>query len=381
YDWTFGIQHDLGKGFVLDVTYVGNVAHNQFNQGRVDYNAVKPYTTWNPTTGANPKYLDPTSGSGGTAGFYSPNLIRALSGGYNWGAINMYTLDGASNYNALQVAINRRFSKRFQFGGNYTWSKTITYNRNQWVNDNLLKNVTSNRPHAVNVNWGYDIPGITKFWNNPIAKQLFDGWHLSGVGTFFYGQALAVSCTANGAPIGYWTGTPTGGFPLRCQQNGDLWLPSGATPSSVYPAGSPLASVDPKLWYGFNPQSFVLPSATSFGIGNAQPTMTYGPGVMNFDLGLQKDVNVSVREHAVTLSFKVEAFNVFNHFNPGAPSTSLAINCAPVNGRCTAPDSLSAYTSTTFGTVVPTSTTTNGVQFGGAQVQARHASLTMRVRF
>jgi hypothetical protein len=372
YDWSFGVQRDLGKGFVIDVSYVGNVAHNQFNQGRTDFNAVKPYTTWSPTSGANPKYLDPTSGSGGTGGFYNTNLIRALSGGYRgWGAINMYTLDGASNYNALQVALNRRFSKRFQFGGNYTWSKTITYNRNQWVDDKLLKNVTGNRPHAVNVNWGYDIPGITKYWNNVVAKQVFDGWHFSGIGTFFYGQALAVSCTANGAPIGYWTGTPTGGFPLRCQQNGSLWLADGATPASTYAGGvnNSLAAADSRLWYPFNPASFVLPSATSFGIGNAQPTMTYGPGVMNYDFALQKDLTLSIREHPTTLSFKVEAFNVFNHFNPGNPATALAINCAASGGVCSNPTSLSAYTSTTFGTVT------------SASVQARHASMTMRIRF
>ncbi|MCU1327952.1 MAG: Cna domain protein [Bryobacterales bacterium] len=372
YDWSFGVQRDLGKGFVIDVSYVGNVAHNQFNQGRTDFNAVKPYTTWSPTSGANPKYLDPTSGSGGTGGFYNTNLIRALSGGYRgWGAINMYTLDGASNYNALQVALNRRFSKRFQFGGNYTWSKTITYNRNQWVDDKLLKNVTGNRPHAVNVNWGYDIPGITKYWNNVVAKQVFDGWHFSGIGTFFYGQALAVSCTANGAPIGYWTGTPTGGFPLRCQQNGSLWLADGATPASTYAGGvnNSLAAADSRLWYPFNPASFVLPSATSYGIGNAQPTMTYGPGVMNYDFALQKDLTLSIREHPTTLSFKVEAFNVFNHFNPGNPATALAINCAASGGVCSNPTSLSAYTSTTFGTVT------------SASVQARHASMTMRIRF
>jgi hypothetical protein len=376
YDWTFGIQRDLGKGFVLDATYVGYVSHHQFNQGRIDFNAVKPYTIWSPTAnngspGPVAKYLDPTSAGGGTGGFYSTNLIRALSGGYRgWGAIQLYTQDGEANYNALQTSINRRFSSHFQLGANYTWSKTITYNRNQWVNDNLLKNVTGNRPHAVNVNWGYDIPGVTKFWNNVVTKQVFDGWHFSGVSTFFYGQALAISCSANGAPPGYWTGTPTGGFPFRCQQNGSLWLKDDATPSTVYTGfNASLANADRRLWYPFNASSFVLPSVTSYGIGNAQPTMTYGPGVMNFDFALQKDVSIPIREHSTTLSFKVEAYNVFNHFNPGNPNTALPINCAVSNGTCTNPTSLSAYTSTTFGTIT------------SAQVQARHASLTVRLRF
>ena len=44
YDWNFEIQRDIGRGMVLDVAYVGNVAHNLFNQGRVDSNAVAPLT-------------------------------------------------------------------------------------------------------------------------------------------------------------------------------------------------------------------------------------------------------------------------------------------------------------------------------------------------
>ena len=76
-----------------------------------------------------------------------------------------------------------------------------------------------------------------------------------------------------------------------------------------------------------------------------------------------------MRERNATLSFKMEAFNVLNHFNPGNPNTSLAINCAASGGQCTNPANLSAYTSTTFGTIT------------SAQVQARHMSLTIRIRF
>ncbi|HCC56628.1 MAG TPA: hypothetical protein DEQ47_05095, partial [Solibacterales bacterium] len=254
-------------------------------------------------------------------------------------------------------------------GGNYTWSKTITYNRNQFVNDYLLKNVTSNRPQAVNVNWGYDIPGITKWANNLLTRSLFDDWHLSGVGVFYNGQALAIGCSANGAPPGYWTGTPTGGFPFRCQQTGSAWLTGDASPASVWSgSNSALSKADPKLWYNFNPAAFTLPPVNSFGIGNEQPTITYGPGIMNFDMAMEKSINVGTEAHPRTLSFRFEAYNVFNHFNPGNPNTTLNINCNAVNGTCTAP-ALKDYTSTTFGTIT------------SAAIQARHAAATIRFRF
>ncbi len=74
-------QQDIGKGYVVDVAYVGNVAHHQFNQGAIDLNAVPPLTTWTPTAnngqpGPVARFLDPTSANGNSA-FYSTNLIRA----------------------------------------------------------------------------------------------------------------------------------------------------------------------------------------------------------------------------------------------------------------------------------------------------------------
>jgi hypothetical protein len=268
------------------------------------------------------------------------------------------------------MSVIRRFAKRLQLGGNYTWSKTIIYTRQQFVSDYLTKNVATNRPHAGNINWGYDIPSLAKYFDNTVSRHIFDGWHASGEATFFFGQALTIGCTANNAPPGYWTGTPTGGLPFRCQMNGPLFLSSGNNPSSVYSgSGNPLTNADPRLWYGFNPQSFTLPSATSLGIGNTPPTLTYGPGVVNFDLAIQKDMNIGSGERPKVLSFKAEAYNLFNHFNPGNPNTSLAINCNAVNGNCTAPTSIKDYTSTTFGTITT------------AQVQARHMALTLRFRF
>jgi len=238
------------------------------------------------------------------------------------------------------------------------------------VDDQLTKNVTSNRPHAVNLNWGYDVPDFSRRLNNSFARQVLDGWHLSGVGTFFFGQALTIGCSANGAPAGYWTGTPTGGIPFRCQMNGPLFLDSGAAPSSVYGgSGNALANGDPRLWYTFNPQSFTLPSANSLGIGNTPPTLTYGPGVMNIDLSIQKNFRLGNADSNKILSFKADAYNVLNHFNPGNPNTSLAINCNAVNGQCTAPTGIRDYTSTTFGTIT------------SAQVQARHMALTVRIAF
>jgi hypothetical protein len=130
YNWSTSIQRDLGRGMIVDVAYIGNVAHRIAGTGSVganafaqDVNAVPLYTTWkpsgcaNPVSGGcpNPAFYDPTS-SGGTGAFYGTNLLRAMSGFAGWGSIYSYTFVGESYYDALQTSLNKRLSRNLQFG-------------------------------------------------------------------------------------------------------------------------------------------------------------------------------------------------------------------------------------------------------------------------
>jgi hypothetical protein len=267
----------------------------------------------------NTKYVDPTNSSGG---LYVTNLIRSLSGGYPYGSINMTTSYGESYYNSLQVQVNRRFGRGFQMSSNYTWAKTLSYGRQRWVDDYLTKS-SSGRPHVVNINFGYRTPDFSKMLGAPsFTKYFLDGWNINGQGSYFSGTLMTVSCTAASVPANlgnYWTGTPTGGIPFRCQMTGDMWLPSGATPGSI---GSKAVQ---DMWYPFDPSHFVLPPATSLGIGNTPPTLTLGPGMENWDISISKSFPLGKGESRL-LQLRVETFNTFNHFNPSNPSTALTYN-------------------------------------------------------
>ena len=344
YNWSFGIQQDIRHGMILDVSYVGNVSHHGFGTAN-DANAVPPLTTWTPDGGANKKYLDPTSASNGTGAFYATNLIRAQTKYQGYGSISTYTSLGESNYNALQAQLNRRFGKRYQFGVNYTWSKTMTFAHQQWIPDQLTKNVV-NRPHAVNLNFGWDIPKGSALWSNWLTKGALDGWHLNGVGALFNGTPLTVACAVTSAPIGYWTGTPTGGIPMRCDMNGSLWRSDD---------GKATGTIDQRLYYPFNAASFSLPGIRTLGFGNTPPTLTYGPGMMNLDLSVAKKFKVG---EGKSLEFRAESFNAFNHFNPGNPGSSLTFNFLT-----------GAQTNAGFG------------QIGGAQHVARRHAVSLKLRF
>jgi hypothetical protein len=369
YNWSFGIQRELPFHLIADISYVGNALRNGYGQ-MYDGNAVAPLTTWKPSGCANPvqggcpqaQFIDPTTNPA-NPGFYSTNLIRAMTGFAGIGNIIDFTNSYTNNYNSLQMQLNRR-TGRVQWNVNYTFSRTIVYNAPgtnsttagtntapsqtallQFVNAELTKNVL-NRRHAINFNFGYDIPGGSKLWSNAFTKAVLDGWHINGNGSIFAGNPYTVGCSATGQPSQYWTGTPTAYLPFRCQMGSNMFLPAGQLPS---------ATEDPRLQIPLNAANFTLPSANSLGIGNTPPTLFYGPWLWNLDLSLAKMTRITER---ATLELRVETFNTLNHFNPSNPNTSLTLNFAS-----------GANTNAPFGTIQ------------SAQVQARHAALSARIRF
>jgi hypothetical protein len=270
-----------------------------------------------------------------------------------FGSIPIWTYINSSNYNSLQVQLNRRVG-RLQWNWNYTWSRTIFYDNgtgSQWIDRKLTKNI-ANRPHAVNFNMGYDLPDGSRIWNNPFSRHALNGWKINGNGTIYSGTPFTVGCSAQNAPPGYWTGTPTGGIPFRCQMGDEIFRTDGKYN---------LATEDPGLQWALNASNFRLPPANSLGIGNTPPSLFYGPGVFNLDMSLAKNFRLA---EGKTLEFRIETFNTLNHFNPSNPNTSLNYNCA---GNCS--NANLAQTNNNFGVIT------------GAQVQARRSVMSLRFRF
>jgi hypothetical protein len=368
YNWSFGIQREIGWGMIADVSYVGNALKDGYGQ-LYDSNGVAPLTTWKPSGCASPivvsgisagcpqsQFIDPTTNPA-NPGYYSTNLIRNMVGYKSIGNIIDFTQSYTNNYNALQMQLNRRTGK-LQWNLNYTFSRTIVFNNTttsgttaywQYVNANLMKNV-ANRRHAVNFNFGYDFPLVSQHFSSDFgksaAKVVLDGWHFNGNGAIYAGTPYTVTCAATGQPSQYWVGTPTAYLPFRCQMGNDIYLPSGQLPSKTE---------DPRLQVPLNAANFVLPAANSLGIGNTPPTLFYGPWLWNLDLSLAKDTRIA---EGKILEFRVETFNTLNHFNPSNPNIALTWNFTT-----------GAQTNAAFGTV----------QSG--QVDPRRVALSARFRF
>jgi hypothetical protein len=77
----------------------------------------------------------------------------------------------------------------------------------------------------------------------------------------------------------------------------------------------------------FNTNAFSFPAPGTF--GNAGRNILDGPGYQNFNVSLVKNTSFSER---VTLQFRTEVFNLFNHPNFGLPDNFLG---SPTFGRIT----------------------------------------------
>jgi hypothetical protein len=287
YNWSFGIQQNVGFGAVLDVAYVGNVGRHLLQ--RRSLNALPYGTRFLPSS------ADPTSTSP-----LPDNFLRPLTG---YADIQYIEMAGTSNYHSMQTQINKRFSKGLQFGVAWTWSKamTIVNGNNDAVNpylDYRMRNYGRagfDRTHNFVFNYLYDIPGLSaKAGNNGIVKAVFDNWQLSGVTSF-----------TSGAPLGI-------GYSLVNAV--DLVGASGAgIDSRVNVLRNPILPKSERTELRhFDTTAFAPPTREEFGIGNAPKDVLRGPGINNFDVTVIKNIPIG-QSDAKRLQFRFEFYNFFNH--------------------------------------------------------------------
>ncbi len=287
YNWSFGIQQNVGFGTVLDVAYVGNVGRHLMQ--RRSLNALPYGTRFLPSS------IDSTTGNP-----LPDNFLRPLPG---YADIQYIELAGTSNYHSMQTQINKRFSKGLQFGVAWTWSKamTIVNGNGDAVNpylDYRMRNYGRagfDRTHNFVLNYLYDIPNLSeKAGKNVVVKALFDNWQLSGVTSF-----------TSGAPLGI-------GYSLV--SGADLVGASGAgIDSRVNLLKSPILPKSERTpLRHFDTTAFAPPTRAEFGIGNAPKDVLRGPGINNFDVTMIKNIPVG-KSDVQRLQLRFEFYNFFNH--------------------------------------------------------------------
>jgi hypothetical protein len=328
--WTFKVEQQIAPSTSLTIGYVGSHGYHQILSE--DQNT--------PATVVCPSPSCPASLATGTV-FYpsttktNPKVANTTS----------WVSQGISSYNGLEVDIRRQLSHGLQLRGVYTfasnlddgsaWNTSVSANTPAFVmypgNPGLdYGPAATNIRHAGAINGTWELPHGPL--GNPFAKQLVDGWSLSGIATLQSGFPLSPQ-------LGY---NPTG--------NGDTRNP--VRPNLAPDFHGPLYGKTVKQW--FNPAAFTAPYPGTFGdVG--RDTLT-GPGLSELDFALAKSTTIHERLRA---QFRAEFFNVLNHANFTTPNP-VVYSSGPTPKTPTA----EAEPSSTAGVVSATATTSRQIQFG-----------------
>jgi hypothetical protein len=278
---------DPGTGPVAPVAYIGLYVTRHSNLS-YDINALPLGTYFQPSS------LDPTNGNKPLPDI----LLRTNFYGYN--TINQYHEIGAENYNALNVQLQRRFSQGLALGAAYTFSKAMgvtaftpdVASNHSWNYGNL----STNRPHNLQVNWSYDLPK-TNTYIGKILGAVTDHWTFSGVASVQSGALYTPSFSFSSGTVPSYTGT-------------------SAVTARMVVVGNPYTNIPAGSL--FNPSAFALPA-----LGTTSPaTPILGdmgggggllelPHVTNFDMTMSKFVPVFGERRG--LKNMVQAYNIFNH--------------------------------------------------------------------
>lgn len=296
-NWQLSIQRELSQNMLLDIAYVGNHAVKMVLLA--DVNQARPLSA---AELALPAAQRPTL-----------DQRRPIQG---FRSISGVLPAAFSNYHALQVKFERRFTKGLYLLNSFTWSKAID-NVSQVLEE---PNGNEGRPqnvHDIAADRGlsaYDQPfnNTTSFvWELPVGRGrafgnnispwldgVIGGWTLTGINTMLSGQTINLryqpsSVTANLPSF-------LGGVALRPNVLGPVVAPDGQRSIDNY----------------FNRNLITLPTADQ-PFGNAGRNIARSDAFYQLDFGLQKNFRLPVNEVS-KLEFRMEAFNLFNKTNFGA---------------------------------------------------------------
>ena len=256
--WNLTLERQLAKDWVVRASYVGNKASHLNG----DYKANREF---------NPAIYTP--GQSTPANTQERRLYPQFS------TIGEVTSVNNSHHEALQLNVEKRFSRGLTLLANYTWSKTID-------------DINWTDPFERKFDYGKsndDISHIFKFsnvWQIPsghlsgVPAKILGGWELNTIWTW------------------------RGGFPFSIYSGED---------NSLTGVGKDRAD---QKWFDTSP---FAPNAIGT-FGNSGKNILRGPKFFDADFGLLKDTKLT---ETTSVQFRAEFFNAFNNVNFGSPDNNV----------------------------------------------------------
>jgi hypothetical protein len=345
-EWNLTLQRQLAPDLSLTLGYVGSHGVHLMMRGDDGNMTGAPGTA---TPEVSTPYGDLFPGGGAQVN-------------QTMGVIRYIFWNTGSSYNALNVNIDKKFAKGYQFQVSYTYSKSLDDDSQTIAGDTFANGINSpwwwlpkafygpsdfNVTHTLSINALYTIP-TPKSWNGAMKEALAD-WELGGIFTFNSGTPTTV--INNGDPLNLgnsgadqfgplikiagcnpvnsnWIG---GTAPVYINQNcyTEPSVPTSGLASLTYgcsafsvnsafannPANNGVLTNpnDPTSGFVYDPtKPNYCSNLSPFNVGRNQ---LYGPNFVNLDFSVHKTFPITRISEAFNIQFRAEMFNIFNRSN------------------------------------------------------------------
>ena len=196
YNWSLGVQRDIGFNLVADAAYVGNAARNSSQPSTING---RPYGY-----AYQPSSLDPTNVVGRPGAAAARRLLRPYRG---FGRIQQREFDGYARLSlAAVLGEPPAIADGLSFGAAYTYQIVEQEpRRHRSVRRGQPRqelHVDGRRPHILVFNYSYEVPNLSQKWNNLLVKAIFDNWQVSGVTTILSGTYGGFTYSYANVPTG-----------------------------------------------------------------------------------------------------------------------------------------------------------------------------------
>jgi hypothetical protein len=316
YGSQFSLEHQFAGNIVLKTSWVGTFGHKLIRAEDIN------------------RYFDSVNQSTGCPGTGFANCL--------YGYLRTWENAVNSNYNALQVVLDKKMGKNLEIHSNYEWSKSLDA-RSSWHDF-----ATSSNGAAEGYSEDQQYPGLD------YGDSIFDVRHRFSLSAVYSFPWMASQKGFAGHVLGGWQANTIlqlhSGFPWTpyCykytgEQSCDFNLDGDSndrpnqpafgnhatdTSNAAFEPNHPNVNLNPDSFY-CNPSDMIAgcsPANTTTGFvpfnGNLGRNTFRGPNFREVDLSLFKNIKVTER---VNFQFRAEGFNIFNRTNlyqPGNQFTS-----------------------------------------------------------
>jgi len=346
-NWNLDMQWQAMEDVAITIGYIGN--HGVHLTEPIPFNQPHIATPQHPVNGQIYSYgYQPTDANGGT--LLSEQIQTSTGGntdlrvpyiGFSPNSV-FWTANAISNYNALQIGVNKRLKHGLQLNGSYTWSHALDeqsglglfYNGNNPLNPrSSYASSDFDRTHVVTLQYLYELPQFRG--GKSLLRKFENGWGLSGLMVFESGQPYNVYDFSGSVGSIFYSANDFITNPI-------VNLTPDQTPSSATQQGHPGATPPvPSL----KPSAFAIPQLQpgQDGVPPCGPTTdgtafcdsvenTFSNGGRNIFRGaFQARVDFSILKETklterIDLKYTADFFNLFNHPSFDTPNNNVTFN-------------------------------------------------------